>query len=238
MKYTKSKGGYFYKVYSSGNKVRISKQVYLTKKGGAPKKTPKPKQKSTSKPKAPKVCQVWNKALGSMVNPVRHLKHKTFNQLCMVGHLDINDTIAIGEFDGYFYRVKGGKYNIFRSPCGLLILHQDENLKDVNKFKWANTGDGVGVDGGTINIFNGAQFMQYLEKPTKKNPYVNWPYSNSDRDGYIKHKDIEVYKNGKSIKNTSTKILGYCTGTNFGDGVYGVAQAKKNGQIIALFIEL
>lgn len=32
MKYIKSKGGYFYKIYKNGKKIRISKQVYIDNK--------------------------------------------------------------------------------------------------------------------------------------------------------------------------------------------------------------
>ncbi len=154
-------------------------------------------------------------------------------KLNKIGSFEVKDKLVIGEFDyEELKNMKKGIYNAYNVNGNLLVCHNSKNIStsNINKIKFTNNDNGVGVDGGTFGFFDLSTVNKIKDleekikknKPTKKKvkkndrslPLVNFTYK-QDRDGKL----VTINDIDTRVEINNKEPFGVMMTTGSGDGL-------------------
>ncbi len=170
-------------------------------------------------------------------------KLNTIGSFKKVGRLPIESNVVVGEFDyepsNGFPKFKKGTYYIYRVDDNLVLSSVDITRKNILDTLWKDTGNAVGVDGGTFGFWD-VKFLKALAKFDKSNRnniplFTNiWDKKNTNDTIIIRIKNFDDAKKYIDYGLDGEKIVGVISPTGTGDGVFGCYSNGNNTALLLL----
>jgi hypothetical protein len=146
-----------------------------------------------------------------------------------IGSFMVDDVVVIGDTDYAEIPLTNGMYNAYRVDDNLLIAKQDIEInKQITKWTWKYSGEGVGVDSGQFGFYNKKIIDEINRKSGAK--INDMPMFNNDKD-YAIIKESNIDKSERVASRTNRKI-GVIGTTVTGDGFFDCYIIDHDGAIL------